>query len=240
MRYHIESPVPKGLTLVEVTVFLVVVSVAIVGTLSLNVNLRLSQRITEERRLASLAAEQKIDEIRIFVNNGNTLDQAFQRYGPLPLPHGSPGATFEVPGLTAFIDSDRSDGLRPAPRAVGTVSIINDEDPDERLFGYDFANACVAPPFGVDIDGNGSRLIETGFGVGGAAGYNDRSPQPFPLDLNGNGSNGSAANPWESNLVAGFIMLPVVVTVQWNGASGTQRFDLFAIITAQRIAETQQ
>ncbi len=173
------------------------------------------------------------------MNNGNTLDQAFQKYGPRPLPHGGPGATFDVPTLSAFFDNDRNDGIRPIARSIGTVTIVNDENPDERLFGYDFANNCEGPPFGVDIDGNGSHLIETGFGSKGAVGYRDKSPKYFPLDLNGNGSNGTAANPWDSNLVSGFIMLPVVVTIQWNGARGPQRYDLFAIILPNRITETQ-
>ncbi len=228
-----------GLTLVEVMIFLAVVAVGITGTFTLFVNQRLAQRIAEERRIASLAAEQKLDEIRIFVNKGKTLDQAFQYYGPLPLPQGAPGATFDVPALTAFVDYDRRDAPRPNPRAVGTVSIINDEVPDEKLFGYDYANQCAAPPFGVDIDGNGGHGIETGFGSSGAVGYNDACPKPFPLDLNGNGSDGSPAHPWDSNVVEGFVMLPIVITIQWDGAAGRQRFDLFTVLTANRATDTQ-
>jgi len=227
------------MTLIELMVFLSIVTIGIVSTVSLYVNQRLAQRVTEERRLASLAAEQKVDEIRIFINNGKTLDQAFQQYGPLPLPQGAPGASFDVPSLNAFADDNPKDGQRPKPRAIGTVTIINDESPNESLFGYDYANNCAGPPFGVDIDGNGSRLIETGFGTKGAAGYNDICPKPFPLDLNGNGSDGSGSNPWDSNILSGFKMLPVVVTIQWNGADGPRRFDLFTIITANRITETQ-
>lgn len=216
-----------------------VVSVGLVATLNLAVNQQIGQRLSEERRLAGLAAEQKIDEIRIFINNGKTLDQAFQYYGPLPQPTGGPGSTFNVPTLSAFLDTDKSDGSRPVPRAIGTVSIINDESPSEKMFGYDYANQCMGPPFGVDIDGDGSHLVETGTGSKGSNTYNDLCPNPFPLDLNGNGSDGSDKNPWESNIVSGFTMLPIVITVQWVGANGPRRYDLFTIIIANRIAETQ-
>ena len=229
----------RGLSLIELTVFLSIVTVGIVATLSLYVNLRITQRLTEERRIASLAAEQKIDEIRIFINNGKTLDQAFQYYGPIPLPNGGPGATFDVPSLRQFTDYDKKDGARPNPRSIGTVSIINDENPNEKLFGYDFNNNCEGPPFGIDVNGNGAETIQTGFYDKGMVGYNDIAPYPFPLDLNGNGSNGSLLNPWESDLVSGFVILPVVVTIQWQGTNGAQRFDLFAIITANRITEVQ-
>lgn len=232
--------VAHGLTLLEITIFLAVVTVGIVATLNLYVNQRIGQRVSEERRIASLAAEQKLDEIRIFINSGNTLDQAFAKYGPLPLPSGGAGATFDVPALTAFIDYDLRDGKRPNNRAVGTVTIINDEAPDEKLFGYDYANASEGPPFGVDINGNGSHLIETGFGSKGAAGYNDKAPKPFPLDLNGNGSDGSSSAPWDTNLVAGFTMLPIVITIQWNGANGPRRYDLFTVIAANRTTEAAQ
>jgi hypothetical protein len=212
-------------------IFLAIVVVAITATISVYTNQTLAQRLTEERRLACLAAEQKIDEIRIYLQSGKSLDQAFQYYGPLPLPSGGPGARFDVPGLNAYTDTDVKDGSRPNPRAVGTVTIINDEAPNEKLYGYDFANYAALPPFGVDINNNGSRSIETGFGTNGASGYNDNVPPPFPLDINGNGSDGSASKPWESNLVTGFVMLPVVITVQWQGVDGPRRFDLFTIIT---------
>jgi type II secretory pathway pseudopilin PulG len=225
------SATPPGLTLVEIVVFLAVVATALTATMSIYTSQSLALRQSEDRRIASRVAQQKLDEIRIFLQAGNSLDQAFQFYGPLPLPTGGSGARFEVPGLTPFIDTDLADGNRPVPRAVGTVTIINDESPDERYFGYDYANHCMLPPFGVDIDGNGSRMIETGFGQNGAVGYNDNTPPPFPIDLNGNGSDGSAARPWDSNLISGFTMLPVVITIQWQGLDGPRRYDLFSIIT---------
>lgn len=220
-------------------IFLAIVTVGITATLSLFINQRLGQRITEEHRIASLAAEQKLDEIRIFINKGNTLDQAFQQYGPLPFPQGAPGATFDVPGLSPFMDHDRLDGARPNPRALGTVTIVNDEAPREKVFGYDYANNCAAPPFGIDINGNGGHMIRTGFGSKGAVGYNDKVPKPFPLDLNGNGSDGSSAHPWDSNILDGFIVLPIVITIQWDGAAGPQRFDLFTVLSANRSTEAK-
>lgn len=205
-------------------VFLVVMAVGMTAALSMFVSSRMAERVGEERRLASLAAEQKIDEIRNYIQSGKTLDQAFNQYGPLPLPGGAPGAMFNVPGLSAFYDTNVADGARPNPRAIGTVTIINDETPNEAAFGYDFANSAKTPPFGVDINGNGSRLIETGFGINGAAGYRDNIPVPFPLDINGNGFT------TDHNVTSGFILLPVVISIQWQGATGPQRFDMFAII----------
>lgn len=226
----------KGLSLLELMIFIVIMAIAMTGALSMFISSRMAQRIGEERRLASLAAEQKLDEIRNYIQGGKTLDEVFQKYGPLPLPSGGPSATFNVPGLTAFNDTDSSDGARPTPRAIGTVTIINDETPNENAFGYDYANNAQTPPFGVDIDGNGSHLIQTGFGINGAAGYNTANPAPFPLDINGNGSNGTSV-PWNRNVTSGFVMLPVVVTIQWQGAAGPQRFDLFAIIIPDQTGE---
>lgn len=227
----------RGLTLLELMFFLSIVAIGICSTTSLFINLNMSQHVAEERRIASLAAKQKLDEIRVFILRGHSLDDAFREYGPLPLPQGGAKATFEVPTLEPFVDIDPRDGSRPNRRSAGTVTIINDEQPHEDVFGFDYANACQSPPFGVDIDGNGSHLIETGFGPRGAAGYRDNSPAPFPLDLNGNGSDGSNAHPWDSNVMSGFVMLPVVVTIQWQGADGPRRFDLFAVLTADRITE---
>ena len=59
----------------------------------------------------------------------------------------------------------------------------------------------------------------------------DQTPYPFPLDLNANDSDGTPEHPWESNIVSGFVMLPVVITIQWQGVDGPRRFDLFSIIT---------
>ncbi len=222
---------PAGLSLVELMFSLSIIAIVLTATLSLYVTHRVAQQAAEERRIASLAARQELDEIRIFLSKGNTLDQAFAQYGPFPLPTGGPGATFSVPSLEAFLDTDPRDGMRLNPRAVGTVTIINAEAPREELFGFDYANGCIGPPFGVDINGNGSRIIETGFGTRGAAGYKDHIPEPFPLDLNDNGSDGSAKNPWDANVVSGFKILPVVITIQWRGLDGPRRFDLFSIIT---------
>lgn len=220
-----------GMTLIEIAVFMTITSVAIAATLSVFISQRTSQRMSEERRIASMAAAQKIDEIRIYLQKGNTLDQAFQQYGPLPLPTGGPGATFKVPGLTPFYDFDPLDGDRPNARSVGTVSIIIDEKPNEALYGYDYANFATLPPFGIDINASGTGMIQTGFANLGAKGYNDDCPWPFPLDINGNGSDGKPLSPWESNVLTGYCILPVVITIQWNGVNGPQRFDMFALIT---------
>ncbi|MBI3831789.1 MAG: prepilin-type N-terminal cleavage/methylation domain-containing protein [Planctomycetes bacterium] len=102
------------------------------------------------------------------------------------------------------------EGLRPIGKlATGTVSIISDEAPNEADFGIDYRAKAMPPKiFGVDI--NGDRK------------YSGASPYPFPLDLNGNGTT-------EHFVAAGFRLLPVVVTIQWNGTYGTERMDIFAL-----------
>lgn len=252
----------SGLSLLELLIFLAVMAIAMSAALSMYISSRMAQRIGEERRLASLVAEQKLDEIRNYIAKGHSLDQAFLYYGPIsdvttpanlesvnpyvaPLPnhnappfhaYGGPGAWFDVPGLDPFFDTNPSDGSRSLARSIGTVSIINDETPDERQFGYDYGNGAPQLPFGVDINGNGSRLIQTGFGGAGAAGYNSSVPLPFPLDLNGSGSNGGSV-PWNHNVTNGFVLLPVVITIQWQGAAGPQRYDLFGLITPDQVGE---
>ena len=90
---------PRGLSIIETIILLGVVVVAVTGALSIFIMQQAAERLTEERRLASFSATQKIDEIRIFLQNGKTLDQAFIYYGPLPLPTGGPGATHLLTGL---------------------------------------------------------------------------------------------------------------------------------------------
>lgn len=234
------SALYRGLSLIETIALLGVIIIAVSGALSIYASNQSAEQLSQERRLASYAAAQKIDEIRIFLQAGNTLDQAFLNYGPLPIPTGGPGATFDVPGLTAFTDFDPADGNRPNPRAVGTVTIINDEVPNEAMFGYDYANQSCLPPFGVDINSNGSRRIETGFGSVGAKGYNDAAPWPFPMDLNVNGSNGTPAFPWESNVLSGLVVLPVVITIQWQSGGSPRRYDVFTLITPIQDTETDK
>ena len=228
----------RGVSLLETLALCAIIAIALTGALSVSISHQAAERSSEERRLASAAATQKLDEIRIYLQNGNTLDQAFDYYGPLPLPTGGPGATFNVPGLTPFYDYDKADGPRPNPRAIGTVTIINDEAPNEASFGFDYANQAITPPFGVDVNSNGSLLIETGFGAKGATGYNDSVPWPFPLDINNSGSDGSTDLPWDSNVISNFEMLPVVITIQWQGVNGPQRYDLFTIITSLQDSES--
>jgi len=127
-RFSASSARFAGFSLLELMVFLVVMAVGMTAALSMFVSSRMAERVGEERRLASLAAEQKIDEIRNYIQSGKTLDQAFIQYGPLPLPTGAAGAMFNVAGLSAFYDTNPADGARPNARAIGTVTIINDEN----------------------------------------------------------------------------------------------------------------
>ncbi len=188
----------SGFTLVELMIALTIVSIASTAALTVYFSHSLSAQLSGQRRTASLAAQEKLEEIRIALVSGSTTDQVWADYGPLPTTSGGPKATFAVPGL-----------MQDGTVVQGTVTIINDETPDESQFGYNY-NGGVPTRFGVDLNGNRS--------------YSDLIPAPFPLDLNSNGKLD------DHNVTSGFVLLPVVVTIRWVGPYGSERLDMFAII----------
>ena len=132
---------------------------------------------------------------------------------PVTDPNNMPVAAFKVPGLM----TNSGDPLRQ--EYVGTVSLINDEQPNEANFGLDFSYAT--PKWlGVDINGNGL--------------LNNALPSPFSaslpgVDLNENGLIN------EVNVTSSFRVLPVVVTVHWYGVFGPKRVDLFTMIFTDKV-----
>jgi len=200
-------------------IFFVILSIAMMGAMSVYSRHVMGGRVTEQRRIATIAAEEKLDEIRSAIQDavqagvGEPLTHVYfhaaptdnQFYGPTPPGTGnSRPCCFNVSGLTAV------PGI-----SIGTVTIINDETPDEAQFGLAFNGSGAPPLFGIDINGN--RRYTDNAGV-----------SPFPLDMNGNGVS------TDNIVVDRFSMLPVVVTIQWMGPYGRERMDMFSILTADR------
>jgi type II secretory pathway pseudopilin PulG len=212
-----------GMTLVEVMIFFAIVSIAMLGALSIYSRHVMGGRLSEQRRMASLAAEEKLDEMRSAVQkavqSGNpdplgyiykhTADGsdplALNFYGPSPATNAlSRPCCFNVANLPAVT------GI-----SVGTVTIINDETPDESQFGLAYDNSPTPGIFGVDINGNRR--------------YTDSANlAPFPLDINGNG------NTSDDVVIAGFTVLPVVITIQWMGPFGRERLDVFSVLSVDQ------
>lgn len=197
-----------GVSLVEAMCALAVLAVAATAVFSLYTANLQAGRFSEERRLALQAAVEKIEEIRRLVASGKSLDEIYDIYKPaigMTDVNNMPPAAFRVPGLRGRSnDSVRNE-------YVGTVSLIIDETPNEADYGVDYTTNPSTLSLGVDINGNNR--------------YNDISGlAPFPMDINGNG------NTTDNPMTEGFFILPVVVTVRWQGVYGIQRVDLFSIV----------
>ena len=228
MTQKTKTPVPRGLTLIEVTIFVTIVSVALLASLLTYVRYVQAKNLTEQERQALLSAEQKLDEIRTYISRvpigtakdasgqtvpmtANPLDAAFNLYGPLPAASApNRPCCFSVPNLPPIGGS-----------SVGTVTIINSELPDATQFGYAYDGSATPPVFCVNLYQN--KYPEGGFpaAIPPAA--------PFPLDIDG---DGTATN---TNVTSGFSLLPVVVTIRWVGPEGRpQRLDLFSVLSNER------
>lgn len=251
----------KGVSLIETMMFITIVSIALIGTMYSYVRHLSAKSVTEQRRQASIAAEQKLDEIRSYVRRvpaGNAVDiygqiitssnplfknplnAAYQMYGPFPLT-GNQGALnrpccFSVPNLNP-INTD----------PIGTVTIITSETPDESQFGYIYDGSTNPNKFGVNINGDIYQDVQlpstptragtfpTGTSTSSSTSTSAAptvNPSPFPLDINGNGVATDTTVGSSPN--DNFTLLPIVITIRWLDTNGNrQRFDLFAILQAE-------
>ena len=206
-----------GLTLIEVIVFFSVVSIAMLGALSVYSRQQLGGRLTEQRRRAMLIAEEKMDEIRSFISQ-NSLDAAFICYGPTPAADALTGTrrccSFGFDGAGAPIQNPVFADLPPIPgRQTVTVTIITSERPSEGAFGLNYNGTAAPTALRVDINGNGRYTDTTNI-------------EPFPIDINNNG------NTTDLVVTSGFCLLPVCITVQWLGPYGAmERVNVFAVLT---------
>lgn len=73
----------RGMTIIEVMVTVLVLAIAITAALMTFATHFRGARLTEERRIAMQFAQSKVDEIRLAVATGDTLERIFQKYGPL-------------------------------------------------------------------------------------------------------------------------------------------------------------
>lgn len=265
-----QTPVrERGMTLIEACVAVMVISIAIAAALEVFATHRRSSRLAEERRAAFQSAVAKVDQLRVILANGVSLDGVFQLYGPLDYANtgtvipeidpttgdvystgassgNSSGGSAGVPAATgaayatfAVGEDANNNGaldlgedlngngildvfLTPLEsRPMGTVTFITSEKPNESDYGNLYGqptsiasfNWYERNPFGADINGNRSM--------------SDAIPAPFPLDLNGDGDTDDTA------VTDGFQVLPVVVTIQWEGPYGPERVDHFAVLTKE-------
>jgi type II secretory pathway pseudopilin PulG len=226
--HKLRSEHKRGLTLIEVTIFITMVSVALLASLLTYVRYVQMKNLAEQERTALLAAEQKLDEIRTYISQvpigtakdasgqlvpmgTNPLDAAFNLYGPLPTSSApSRPCCFSVSNLPAIGNA-----------SVGTVTIINSETPDATQFGYAYDGSGTPQVFCVNLYGN--NYPEGGFPT------TIPPAPPFPLDLDGDGATTNA------NVTSGFSLLPVVVTIRWVGPDGrSQRLDLFSLLSNEK------
>ncbi len=291
-------PHPRGITLVEVMVTTLIVAVSVTATLEVTAVYRRSSQLAEQKRIAQQAAVAKVDQLRVLVTNGVSLDGIFQLYGPLDFANiqeadevdtttgdikttgsgekvgggVSPGynsssstiqagsaltnfAVGEDANFNGILDPGEdlnnnnvldfyltrlpnSEGIRP----MGTVTFIFDETPNESEFGFwhgkprnesaaDWQNRN---PFGIDINGNrayNDYCLENPPASPPYTSTQDkirRQPYPFPIDLNGDGDTD------DEEVFENFIVLPVVITIQWQGPYGPERYDHFAMITVDK------
>jgi type II secretory pathway pseudopilin PulG len=238
------------MTLIEVMVFITIVSVAMLAAMFSYARSNSSKVISEQRRQAMMAAEQKMDEIREFIRqrqaqkSTNPLDDAYTQYGyntsangglPGNLPGNNSYATsltnqsyscvFSVPNLEAI---DTGSG----PQPVGTVTIVNSAAPDETLYGWIYDGSSNPKVFCVNLYGNiypdngyPSTSSKNGFPKVGVP-----AKGPFPLIIK---QGGTLTN---NNVKTGFALLPVVVTIRWMTPYGTvERVDLFAMLGPEKV-----
>ena len=238
MRTTLRCGQARGVSLIETMMFITVVTIALVGTMYSYVRHLSAKTVTEQRRQAVIAAEQKLDEIRGYVrrvpagnaldtsgnlvsNKANPLDAAFNLYGPIPAATAlSRPCCFSIPNFNPINGA-----------SVGTVTIITNENPDASQFGMIYDGTSTPNKFGVNIYGDIYQDVQlTGQpardGTFPSAGVPAQAP--FPLDINGNGVT------TDTTVTQNFTLLPIVITVRWLDTNGErQRFDLFAILQAE-------
>ncbi len=205
---------PKGLTLLEVSLAMVVLTTAIMGVYSLFITSEMLATVAREEAVAMYAAKGVINRMRAanFVNDTwnpatdpaeNRPVWAFHNYVEAVNLAG-PNAPNQRLGAIVVSGGDGN----KVPQELGVV-VIGQESPNEASFGDVDGDGDL--DFPIDLNGNGSYSD-----VLDSAGTN----HPFPLHLGGD------ALAVDEDFMSGLNLLrfvPVVVAVRWRSQAGFER-----------------
>ncbi|GMV80912.1 MAG: hypothetical protein AMXMBFR7_20960 [Planctomycetota bacterium] len=213
---------PKGLTLLEVSLAMVVLTTAIMGVYSLFITSEMLATLSREESIAMYAAKGVINRMRAAPFENDTWNPATDSPESRPVwayhnyvePVNLAGPNAPNQRLGAIV-VDGGDGDK-VPQELG-VQVIGMESPDESVFG--------------DVDGDGD--LDFPVDLNGNGRYDDvltvSSPvHPFPMDLSGSAS--ITDNLMNSLNLLRFV--PVVVVVRWRSQAGMEtRIQLVTFLT---------
>ena len=198
----------RGLSLLEVSIAIGVLSTSILGIFSLYITTETMKIVSREDAVALYAAEEVINEIRSAPFSTTTGEKVVTDYSnetrTINLV-GLQGANHRLGEVAATVLSGSPDGLK-VEEELGIV-IITEEKPTESNFG--------------DVDGDGDMDFPVDLNLNGA--FTDylstvSAEQTFPLDLGGDsGLQDTALTLSELRLV------PVAVVVRWQSVAGMER-----------------
>lgn len=205
---------PKGLTLLEVSLAMVVLTTAIMGVYSLFITSEMLATVAREEAVAMYAAKGVINRMRAanFVNDtwNPATDApearpvwAFHNYVEAVNLAG-PNAPNQRLGAIVVSGGDGN----KVPQELGVI-VIGQESPSEAAFGDVDGDGDL--DFPIDLNGNGSYedVLNTASSV-----------HPFPLHL---GGDALALNEDFMNSLNLLRFVPVVVAVRWRSQAGFER-----------------
>ncbi|MBE7465797.1 MAG: hypothetical protein HS116_20170 [Planctomycetes bacterium] len=168
---------PRGMTLLEVAVAGTILVVAVTATLSMFVTHMRGARLTEERRIAMQFAQSKLDEIRLEIATGSSLELIFQRYGPLDYGAlavtaggsevtGGSDETIGAAGSAAYTTGMVTGGVIPPVKGTGAFTQV---DAGGYLKHLDAYGQMVGDPatFVVGEDANNNGVMDIGEDLNG-------------------------------------------------------------------------
>ena len=209
----------RGFTLIEVMIAAAILSIAVVGLLSVLTSAQRLQQQNKETTLAMNAIRDKLEELRnypVFASTTGTslpITQWYTQVGTEPR-SGLPWNTFGVPGLNAdrawstatsptddangnlFADADEP-GDSDGDLIVGRVTFFTDEtqnDPDSARVGIP----------GLDLDGDGAATTT------------------------------NVAQDADADNDLDYILLPVTVRIEWRSGSGSRAMQVSTLLSARR------
>ncbi len=213
----------RGLTLLEVTIAMSVMSTAIVAVFQLFITSERFGTIAREDSLALYAAEQMINEIRSKPFTVSVPDADPNTRQTVAEYHN---ATFNVNLVGAVVPSQRL-GVASAPIISGTpdglkvqqemgVIIINEESPNEGHFGDTDGDGDLDFPVDLDLNGNFANTLDQVYWDN--AQTTRAVNLAFPVDLGGD------KNLKTETITRDLLRLvPLAVVVRWTSLAGLER-----------------